>query len=128
MNSTSYSFVLIDDEPGVLKALELLLKALGHSVRSFSDSEEAIRYLKEGGFRHDECLRGSEVVILSDLKMPRKSGHDVLQVRNKSASELRFILMSAHANEEDIELAIKDGACAFLPKPFTPQTLFDALA
>jgi DNA-binding NtrC family response regulator len=123
----SYTFILIDDEPGVLRALELLLKALGHAVISFSDSEIAIQYIVGRGFSTDARVGPGEVVILSDLKMPKKSGLDVLQARNQGAHEVRFILMSAHANEDDIEHAIREGAYAFLPKPFTPQSLFEAL-
>ena len=56
--------VLIDDEPGVLKALTLLLQTMGYQVLAFNWPQEALTYLRAGV---DPDL------ILSDQRMPASS-------------------------------------------------------
>ena len=108
------SILLIDDEPSVIFALRLLLEALGFKVQEFCQAEEAIASIKHGAL-YDLCI--------CDLKMPKINGLQVLAETHAMAPSLPFILMSAHANPEEIQKAQKLGAFGFLAKPFTPEQL-----
>jgi len=110
--------LLLDDEPSVLFALKLLLQAFGFVVRDFSMPDRALEYLTDGG---------SADVFLCDLRMPKTNGLDVLRRTKTLRPELQFILMSAHASEEEIARARSLGAFDFLPKPFDPQAAVDLL-
>lgn len=110
--------LLLDDEPSVLFALKLLLQACGFVVHDFSKPDLALEYLAGGG--------GADV-FLCDLRMPKTNGLDVLRRSKTLRPELQFILMSAHASEEEISRARQLGAFEFLPKPFEPQAAVDLL-
>jgi DNA-binding NtrC family response regulator len=108
------TILLIDDEPGVLLALKLLMQAVGYGVRDFSSPLEAVEFLKGPG----ECD-----VIICDLKMPKLNGIGVLQEAKRIRPTLPFILMSGHAQVPEIEQANQFGSSGFLGKPFTPTQL-----
>jgi len=110
--------LLIDDEPGVLHALKLLLGAVGFEVTDFSVPKHAVEYLEGGG----HCD-----LILCDLKMPGMSGLTVLGETQRIVPNTPFVLMSGHAGPVEIEQAKTEGASAFIAKPFTPDELMRTL-
>lgn len=110
--------LLLDDEPSVLFALKLLLQAFGFTVKDFSAPDQALEFLASGG---------TADVFLCDLRMPKTNGLDVLRRTKTIRPELQFILMSAHASEEEVTKARELGAFDFLPKPFDPQAAVDLL-
>ncbi|RMG39905.1 MAG: response regulator [Candidatus Dadabacteria bacterium] len=113
--STSLHYViLVDDEESVLLALKLLLKAIGFEVSDFNNGQDALDSVKNG----NSCD-----LFICDLKMPGLNGIDTLRGLKKIASEIPFILMSGHANSEDVQRARDLGASGFLAKPFTPEDL-----
>jgi len=112
--------LLLDDDTSVLLALKLLLKALGFSVTEFSSPREAIECLKRKERKFD--------LFLCDLKMPELSGLMVLESAQKIRPELPFVLMSAHAGNNEISKAKEAGACGFLAKPFSPAQLHETVA
>ena len=123
MNSTEFQknphIILVDDEPGVLTALRLLLSAIGFTVSDFIDPRSAVEHIIGGG---------PGDVIVSDLRMPHLDGIQFLEVLNKSSCPLPFVLMSAHATDEDITRATTNGAKGFLSKPFTPDQFRTCIA
>ena len=119
MTSTpSNRIVLIDDEPGVLKALTLLLQAMGCQVMAFAAPQEALTYLKAG---IDADL------ILSDQRMPGMTGSELFSMLRASAVRTPFILMSGHADQSDMGQLLESPNTAFLSKPFTPTSLQAAI-
>jgi two-component system chemotaxis response regulator CheY len=110
----SVHILLVDDEPSVLFALKLLLQALGYGVSEFAVASEALSFLQEGK-RAD--------MFLCDLKMPRMNGIEVLSEAKKIRPALPFILMSAHATNDEIDHAHTLGATGFLAKPFSAEEL-----
>ncbi len=111
--------MLIDDEPGVLRALSLLLRAFGYSVEAFSSPTEAIDYLRSPN---------SIELVLSDLRMPELSGEEVLRKIRAEFGHLPVIIMSGHATDGDIARLKSAGLSAYVPKPFTPAQLTAAIA
>jgi CheY-like chemotaxis protein len=113
--------LLLDDEASVLFALKLLLQALGFKVTDFSDPSKALACVA------DPSQSRELDVIISDLRMPGMNGIEVLKQVQQLRPELPFLLMSAHAQQEDIERAKALGAIGFLAKPFSPEELTGAL-
>lgn len=107
------SIALIDDEPGVLLALRLVLQTLNFEVHPFSDPADAILRIR------DKSL--SPTIIVCDLRMPKLSGLAVLRELRMQGSETPFLLISAHATDSERDEAFVRGANGFLTKPFTPQ-------
>lgn len=110
--------LLIDDEPSVLFALKLLLDTIGYKVREFTKPLEALAALQQGYIPD---------LVLCDLRMPVMNGLVVLGETRKINSNLPFLLMSAHANQNEVDRAKELGASGFIAKPFTPQELNEAV-
>jgi two-component system nitrogen regulation response regulator GlnG len=87
-------------------------------VKDFSAPDQALEFLSSGG---------TADVFLCDLRMPKTNGLDVLRRTKTIRPGLQFILMSAHASEEEIAKARELGAFDFLPKPFEPQAAVELL-
>jgi len=111
--------MLIDDEPGVIFALKLMLEALECEVLPFSQGKLALETLKTDQ-RFD--------FILCDLRMPELDGFDVLTAVKSLNSNIPFILISGHATAEDIERGKALGISSFLGKPFSAQDLKEILS
>ena len=115
---TQLTILLIDDEPGVLLALRLLMQTVGYAVTGFSDPLAAVEFLKGP----EQCG-----VIICDLKMPKLDGIGVLQEAKRLRPNLPFILMSGHAQAPEISRAKGLGSVGFLGKPFSPNQLKEML-
>lgn len=102
-----YEILIIDDEPQIRKLLEITLESNEYKVRQASTGKEGI----VSAANHPPEL------ILLDLGLPGKSGHEVLkELRtwyNKS-----IIILSVQHSEADIVTALDNGASDYLTKPF----------
>lgn len=116
--------VLIDDETGVVLALKLLLQLYGFEVETFSDPELGIAHISNNAANPDQH---SIDYILCDLRMPKKTGLDVLIATRRLAVKIPFFLMSGHASDEEQEQALELGAAGFLSKPFSPEDFLKLL-
>jgi DNA-binding NtrC family response regulator len=117
-NSTSMHdqvhLVLIDDDPGVLRALGLVLKAMKFGVTPFTNPLEALAFLRSA----------SDVdLVITDLRMPEVSGTAVAQSIRDEGLDVPVVVMSGHATQSDIQELKRHGAAGFIPKPFTPDKL-----
>jgi CheY-like chemotaxis protein len=115
------TLLLADDDPDdrllVKEALEE--SRLGADLRSVEDGEELMDYLHRRGKYTDPKDSPHPALILLDLKMPRKSGHQALE-EIKSNPKLRFIptvVLTTSKAEEDIIRAYNSGANSFIVKP-----------
>ncbi len=99
--------LLIDDEPQIRKLLEITLESNGFKVILAETGKQGIQL----------AANHSPDLILLDLQLPDKSGHELLkELRtwyNKS-----IIILSVLNNEEDIVRALDNGATDYLTKPF----------
>ena len=99
--------LILEDEPRMRRLLELVLGEEGHAVRSASDGQEGMKLWRQ--WRPD--------VVISDLKMPRADGLEVLQFRNRHFADTPFILLTAFGTVETAVAAMKQGAFDYLTKP-----------
>ena len=105
-------FLIVDDEPGILKLLSAILLEEGFQVQTASNGLEALAIpQQEKGW-----------VVLLDLMMPRFNGYEVLQ-HLRTQPQLRdanvIVLMSAGADLQEAGPLLMQGEVqALLPKPF----------
>ena len=102
--------LVVDDEPSVTDALELILTELGHHVDVAKTGREATELLKKA--RYD--------LVFTDLRLPDDSGMDILTRIKSDTPETEVIVMTAHGSLEITIDAIKRGAFYYIEKPFTP--------
>jgi CheY-like chemotaxis protein len=113
-----------DDENDVL-FMERAMKKAGvpHPLRVVCDGQEAIEYLAGEGKYADRAANPLPRLMILDLKMPRKTGMDVLRwLKEKPVLEcLPKVILSSSANRRDVERGYRLGANAFLIKPSTVE-------
>ena len=100
--------LIVDDEESMREFLEILLIKEGYSVQTAASAEDAIRRIDAAEFD----------LVLTDLKMPRGSGIDVLERVKGSWPDTQVILMTAYSTIETAIEALKKGAYDYVSKPF----------
>ena len=105
--------LLIDDEKNYLLVLETLLTEAGYAVTALNDPETALAFLEE-----------SEVdIVITDMKMPRISGREVLERVKKNWPHIPVLIMTAFGSIESAVEAMRYGAFNYITKPFSPKEL-----
>lgn len=103
--------LVIDDEPSVTDALQLILTDMGHQVDSANSGSKA-----------KELLKGSAYdLVFTDLRLPDASGIDLLTLIKTDTPDTEVIVMTAHGSLDITIEAIKRGAFYYIEKPFTPH-------
>ena len=101
------SLLLIDDEPAIVRALGIGLRARGYEVFTAANGHDGLA---------DAALRRPDVVVL-DLRLPDLDGIEVCrQIRDWS--EVPILILSAHGEEDRKVAALDSGADDFITKPF----------
>ncbi|MBP1993127.1 response regulator transcription factor [Paenibacillus eucommiae] len=115
-----YKLILVDDEPWILKDMEQIVdwEALGFQiVAKLNDVHMAESLLK----------RQSIDVVISDIRMPGKSGLDLLSFVNRVSPHTLMVFMSAYSEFSYAKKALELGCFAYLLKPVNEQELQDTL-
>jgi CheY-like chemotaxis protein len=117
----SLGILLAEDEETDVFLLQRAFKAADISNPLFvvRDGEEAIEYLSGGGAFSDRRAHPLPALLILDIKMPKKTGMEVLQWLRKQPvlNSLPVLMMSSSALPRDIERAYQLGANAFVVKP-----------
>jgi two-component system, NtrC family, response regulator PilR len=100
--------LVVDDEKSMCDFLSIVLKKEGYSVTTAEDGESAIRLIRKEPFD----------LVLSDVKMPKVSGIQVLKAVKKVSPDTIVVMITAFASTETAIEAIKEGAYDYLTKPF----------
>lgn len=108
---------VVDDDLSIRRALTRLLKARGYAVHSYESAEDFLAR-KTGG---------AGCVVL-DLRLPERSGLDLLKHIAVSDPELRVIILSGHADVTTAVSAMKLGAVDLLNKPVEDERLTATVA
>lgn len=111
--SAKHSVLVVDDEPIVCHSVRKILSKQSCAVEEAFDVDVALRKMK---------LNKYDLVIL-DLKMPKRSGIEVLQSIREQYPDVPVVMVSGYASIETAIEATRLGAFNFIPKPFTPDEL-----
>jgi FixJ family two-component response regulator len=111
---------VVDDDESVCRALDRLLHSIGMNTRTFSSGSDFLDYIEAIPSFHPDC-------VVLDLHMPGLDGLDVQERLIKSGIPVSIIFITAHDEAGARDLALKGGAVAFLPKPFSDEVLIKAL-
>jgi CheY-like chemotaxis protein len=124
-----FVLMLVEDDPDhVLLIQRALAKAnLVNPLRIVRDGDEAIAYLSGQGPYGDRNRYPLPSLILLDLKLPRKSGLEVLEwIRSDPALRvLPVVALTSSAETSDIERAYALGVNSYLVKPLGFEDLLD---
>jgi CheY-like chemotaxis protein len=130
LSETRVWLLVEDDENDFILLKRALLRVDGDAqLQWVKDGAEAKEYLLGEGRFSNRSVHPVPSVVLSDLKMPRCSGLELVQwVRQQGTfSTLPFIMFSASDQPTDVGLAYEDGANWYLAKPSTFDELVEML-
>ncbi len=99
--------LLIDDDPGALSTLSVMLRHEGYAVETAETGERGLELALSGIFD----------VVLSDMRMPGMSGLDVLRQLRERRIDTGLIIMTGYGTIEAAVEAMKLGAVDFVQKP-----------
>ena len=102
------SVLIVDDEPSILEVLEQFLLQRGYRVATAETVEEALRRI--GAERFD--------VALIDLKLPDRTGLELLEPASRANPHMTCIIMTAFASLESTIEALRLDAFDYIVKPF----------
>jgi DNA-binding NtrC family response regulator len=112
--------MVVDDDPGIRRALHILLSRAGYRVTQARDGMEALRLWRDSG--------GD--LVITDLHMPEKNGIEMIIELLSHTPGLRIIAMSGGGQTRRLDLlgdAALLGAVKTLENPFTLAEMMDVV-
>src|SRR5207245_1500358 len=103
--------LIADDEESIRHVLTELLEERGYEVRAVIDGEEAMRELSARDYD----------ALVTDVRMPKMNGLDLVRAAQTASPETTIIVMSAYGSHDLAIEAMKAGAYDYLGKPFRPD-------
>ena len=116
------TILLAEDDPNDVILFQRAMERASLSADSLKvvrDGEKAISYLSGQGLYADRDLYPLPTLLLLDLKMPRKSGPEVLSWIRKQP-QLRYLIvvfLTSSNSSDDVRIAYEAGANSYLVKP-----------
>jgi len=111
------SVLVVDDEPGILESLGILLRNAGfetHTARGGRAGLEQLSLIQPD-------------IVLSDVRMPDVGGVEILAAARQQDSDTPVILMTAQATLQSAMQAVNEGAFYYIQKPFRNDELLAIL-
>src|SRR4030067_1003514 len=105
--------LVVEDNIGIRNVLEKTLKMKGYDVFSVSTGENAVRLFTSDIFD----------LVITDLRLPKMDGLEVLKKVKKISSTTIVIIMTAYGTIENAIEAMKSGAYDYILKPFSLEEI-----
>jgi CheY-like chemotaxis protein len=113
-----YQILVVDDEPTVCKAIQMMLKYYGHEVQTACDGAAALALFEAGQFD----------LIITDYLMPEMKGDQLVTLIKRCRPGQRIIMVTAFA-EDFLSYGKPTGGVDYvLNKPFSLEELRSAIA
>ncbi|HXX73552.1 MAG TPA: sigma-54 dependent transcriptional regulator [Nitrospiraceae bacterium] len=100
--------LVVDDEKSLREVLSIMLKRAGYTVTEACDGDEAIGHVNKEIYD----------LVITDLRMPKADGMDVLKAVKSSSPDTVVLVITAFATSDSAVEAMKQGAYDYLTKPF----------
>ncbi len=109
--------LLADDDSSVRRVLQFKLEKKGFKVDTAADGLQALEAIKATPYD----------LLLSDIRMPKMDGIELLNEAKAAQPAIKVILITAHATVNQAVQAVKLGAFDYITKPFEDEELFVAI-
>lgn len=116
MNSQK-TIIVVEDDSAAASAMKALLEVNGFDVQTYPSAEDFV------------CAYRGEPIgcLVLDIRLPGMNGLELQREITDRNWHLPIVMISGHADEQARVLAMKNGATAFLLKPFSGSSLRDAI-
>jgi DNA-binding NtrC family response regulator len=115
--TTERAVLLVDDEVDALEAYTQALRRERYRIDATADPREALVRVRSVSYD----------AAVVDLRMPHLNGMDVLRAIHAADPDVAVVVVTGFASVDSAVDAMKEGACDYLSKPFTPDDLRLAL-
>lgn len=124
-----HTLLLVEDSEDDVILFKRTLRKSGLEVQlaHVADGQRALDYLAGAGEFQDRARHPKPTIVLLDLKLPHRDGHEVLQWA-RSTRELDgvcFVMLTSSSEPADVERAYALGANCYLTKAIAPETLLE---
>ena len=110
--------LIVDDDPSMRTALVESVRRLGYDAQGAVDGADAV----------DRVSRYKPWLVVTDLKMPRLGGLDLIKEIKRRSPQTLMVLMTAYGTVETAVDAMKYGASDYILKPFSTDLLERVIA
>ena len=117
MDEFGGKILIADDEMTMRDALELTLGRMGFAVDVAANGMEASKMLLPGRYQ----------MLVTDVKMPKMNGIDLLKIARESCPQMPVLVITGYGTITNAVEAMKYGASDYIVKPFPAETLEDAI-
>ena len=115
MTTTAKSILIVDDEEIIRDFLSEVLE--DYDLTLACDGDEAIEKIQAKRFD----------LVITDLRMPRVPGEEVVKAARAGNAATSVIVISGYSSLYTVSQSVKNGACAFLSKPFSIKELMQSV-
>ncbi|KIH76911.1 two component, sigma54 specific, transcriptional regulator, Fis family [Geoalkalibacter ferrihydriticus] len=113
MANKDFRILVVDDEESLREVLTIMLHREGYRVDAAADGAQALACLNDKTYD----------LIISDIKMPRVTGFELLKHVRETAPETVMIMITAFSSTEEAVEAMKQGAYDYITKPFKNEEI-----
>ncbi|HYN37456.1 MAG TPA: response regulator [Actinomycetota bacterium] len=119
MPTAAKRILVCDDDPVILRLLQVNLELEGYAVLLAHDGEHAIEVATD---EHPD-------LVILDIMMPRLDGYQTCErlKANDATKEIPVVFLSAKAQQADIDRGKEFGVADYLTKPFDPDDLIEVV-
>jgi DNA-binding NtrC family response regulator len=115
MTEIKKSILVVDDEEIIRDFLSEVLE--DYAISLATDGDEAIEKIRSQNFD----------LVITDLRMPRVSGEEVVRFTRDTYPGSKVIVISGYSSLATVSQTVQNGACAFLAKPFSIKELLQSV-
>ncbi|RLE10159.1 sigma-54-dependent Fis family transcriptional regulator [Candidatus Aerophobetes bacterium] len=105
--------LVVDDEPLVRNFLKEVLEAEDYEVLTTEDGLSALKEVERGGID----------LVITDVRMPKMNGIELLKEVKKRSPSTLVVVITAYGTIENAVEAMKNGACDYITKPLSPEQI-----
>ena len=118
------SVLVVDDDPDIRELITWKLGQAGYATMVAGDGEAGLAAVTTG----DSEGRAPDLILV-DWMMPKMSGIDVCRAlrQNPVTARIPVILLTANAQEADVELGFAAGVDDYIAKPFSPREMLSRI-
>lgn len=111
--------LVVDDEPFMIRLIEIVLERDGHSMIRAANGGEAV----------EAATRDCPDLVIMDAMMPKMDGLTALRLlkQDERTRAIPVIILTANPNKFSPEEAVSSGATYFMTKPFSPTQLLSEI-
>lgn len=117
MKTTRKKVLVLDDEPIVCERLRPALEKIGFYVEAYTDGQQVV----------DRVMEESFDVLVTDLKMQKPDGLEVMDFVRRHSPGTKVIIITGFATVDTAVQTLKSGAVDFIAKPFKIRNLCDLI-